>query len=111
MSVPAIGRIVHYKLSSADAQDITRRRGDARFYGGDRPSDGGIVHVGNEVRIGDVYPMMITRNWGIPSGLVSGQVFLDGNDTLWVKSVAPGPELGEYTWPVIDHRHPVAVYG
>lgn len=46
---------------------------------------------------GDKYPMMITRVWGdpepgkpssaTPDTQVNGQVFLDGNDTIWVTSV------------------------
>lgn len=46
---------------------------------------------------GDKYPMMITRVWGdpepgkpssaTPETNVNGQVFLDGNDTIWVTSV------------------------
>lgn len=104
--VPTIGRIVHYTLSEADAQQINKLREVAnRRY---RPQDpswrepaGDQRHMGNNVQEGDVYPMMITRIWGsTPESCVNGQVFLDGNDVLWVTSVAVGEGVRRFTWPV-----------
>lgn len=31
---------------------------------------------------------------------INGQVFLDGNDTLWVTSADEGTEPGQWSWPV-----------
>lgn len=90
--IPSVGRIVHYRLSDQDAAMITRRRNDAdRHLAEHRDNANGvIVHVGNTVRAGDVYPMMIVRVWNdqpSEADAVQGQVFLDGNDTLWKTSV------------------------
>lgn len=72
--IPTPGRIVHYTLSSHDVSSIFYHRAFT-------------THVGNEPREGDVLPMLLVRPWGDTEGsAVSGQVFLDGNDTLWVTS-------------------------
>lgn len=78
---PSIGRIVHYMLSADDARRITTQRKGAHA------GDGG----GNFVEEGQVYPMLIVRIWGeTEQSSVNGQVFLDGNDTLWVTSAGQG---------------------
>jgi len=110
---PTIGRIVHYKLSAQDAEAINRRREDAvrtlnPAPGIGRSADGDQVHVGNRVSEGDVFPMMITRVWGLdldaqaPTAerLVNGQVFLDGNDVYWATSVHEGDGVRHYRWPL-----------
>jgi len=86
-TIPTIGRIVNYVLTDGDATAINQRRTDAqdslamhRKY-----RTGAIIHIGNAAREGDIYPMLITRVWD--DSLVNGQVFLDGNDTIWVTSV------------------------
>lgn len=101
MIVPSPGRIVHYTLSEQDADDIARRRVDARnsldWHREHRT--GAVVHLGNSVKAGDVYPLIITRVWAArptTDTSVNGQVLLDGNDTLWVTSVQQGE--GERTW-------------
>jgi len=83
----SIGRIVHYTVTEGDATATNKRRADMQRHLQEHrdASNGSQVHVGNTVRAGDVFPMMITRVWG--EDLVNGQVFLDGNDTLWVTSV------------------------
>jgi hypothetical protein len=76
--VPSIGRIVHYRLSESDAARAVARRRQHPAFGGNTP------------RARDVYPMMITRVWSenpTETDCVQGQVFLDGNDSLWVTSV------------------------
>ena len=86
MNIPTPGRIVLYTLSASDASAIYQQR------------VGGAPVVGNAVSPGDVFPMMITRVWaGSPS--VQGQVFLDGNDTLWVTSVPEGTGERTFAWP------------
>jgi hypothetical protein len=104
--VPTIGRIVHYKLSEADAEQVNRRREDAhRHYRGPVGSatiefTGDQRHIGNRVQEGDVYPMLIVRTWGsTPESAVNGQVFLDGNDVLWVTSVGEGEGSRRFVWP------------
>lgn len=106
MQVPNIGRIVHYTLTYADAERINKRRLDAQrsMHDHRETSNGVAVHVGNPVTEGDVFPMMITKVWGPkePSAWVNGQVFLDGNDTLWVTSVGVGDGFGTFAWPSRD---------
>lgn len=103
--IPSIGRIVHYKLNDSDVTEINRRRADAR-----RTSlhfSGAIIHTGNQAEPGMVFPMLITRVWGLgPNGaqiteesVVQGQVFLDGNDTLWVTSRHQGDSEGQWSEP------------
>lgn len=81
----SVGRIVHYTLTEQNARDINKRRADAQVSDISRDESGAQVHVGNNVRPGDVFPLVITRVWDDNS--VNGQVLLDGNDTLWVTSI------------------------
>lgn len=106
--IPTIGRIVHYTLSESDAEAINRRRDDriayqANPYNDERVSKkptGFQVHHGNKAHEGDVLPMIIVRVWGTqPDSAVNGQVFLDGNDTLWVTSVVVGEGPRRFAWP------------
>lgn len=103
--IPSIGRIVHYTLSEQDATEINLRRQDARasLDWHRENKTGAIVHSGNPVSAGDVYPMVITRVWGdTPESAVNGQVLLDGNDLFWTTSVTQGD--GQRCW-----REPVRV--
>lgn len=102
---PTICRIVRYRLSSSDIQQINKRRQDYRAAlreAGGPTSDGYQAHVGNDVQIGQVYPAMIARVWSVnpaPGAAVNLQVFLDGNDTYWATSRAEGPGEGQWEWP------------
>jgi hypothetical protein len=99
---PTIGRIVLYTLTASDAGATNKRCADARLHQQEQGPEvtGAIVHTGNEVSEGDVYPMVITRVWGdTPASSVNGQVFLDGNDLLWVTSVALGTGPRTFAWP------------
>lgn len=99
------GRIVHYVLRAEDAQAVNRRRDG---YARNRRTDvsemleGAQIHVGNMAREGDHLPMIVIRVWenefgeGVPG--VNGQVFLDGNDQLWVTSVKFGEGPGTCHW-------------
>ena len=95
--IPTIGRIVHYRLTAQDAIEINRRRTDsgsiAQRMKGD-PSEwpvGAQAHIGNIAYEGETFPMMITKVWGnTPDSAVNGQLFLDGNDVLWITSVNAG---------------------
>lgn len=103
--VPTIGRIVHYTLSEADAEAVNRRREDSyqhthRTPGVTVQGTGDQRHIGNRAEAGQVYPMLITRPWGsTPESSVNGQVFLDGNDVLWVTSVSAGEGQRRFAWP------------
>lgn len=96
--IPTVGRIVHYTLTAQDAEAVNRRRSDGAA-GGSLVQDGTVVHTGNAASAGQVYPMLITRVWNDDPGTVNGQVFLDGNDSLWVTSVTPGEGERHYAWP------------
>jgi hypothetical protein len=100
--IPTIGRIVHYCISSADAEQINRRRNDAhsKVAWHRENKTGSQVHVGNSVAEGDVFPMVITKVWGdTETSCVNGQVMLDGNDLFWATSVAVGVGPRTFAWP------------
>lgn len=112
--IPTVGRIVHYRLSAQDAEQVMRRRtsgksisdriailvhttGDEKLTGWPL---GAQAHIGNDVKEGDSFPMLIVRCWGdAPSSSVNGQVFLDGNDVLWALSVSVGDGPHSWSWP------------
>jgi len=99
--VPTIGQIVYYSLSEQDADQINRRRKDAATNRVRIVEDGisYVAHVGNDVKAGDVFPMVITRVWGdTPASSVNGQVLLDGDDTFWATSVTAGEGQRRFTW-------------
>ena len=93
----SVGRIVHYKLSFLDAAVVNRRRTYAETSGLKKAALGVMLHHGNQVASGEVLPMIVTRVW--PGDNVNGQVFLDGNDTFFVLTVAPGDGEGQWSWP------------
>lgn len=93
-----LGQQVYYWLTAQQAEDTNRRR---TYRGGPVI---GQKHVGNMVAEGDVFPMMIVKVWETDDDkaddpAVNGQVFLDGNDVLWVTSVhvGDGPGPGNYS--------------
>ena len=88
---PRLGEMVLYKITEGDAVAQNKRRKDAQesLAYHRRVELGTVIHVGNALREGDIYPMLITRVWGATEkASVNGQVFLDGTDVLWVTSVA-----------------------
>jgi hypothetical protein len=100
--IPSIGRIVHLKLTDAQALSINKRRADARASAIGSTNSGAIVHAGNAAHEGDVYPLLITRVWAdepTEDSGVNGQVFLDGNDSLWVTSAVQGVGPGQWHQP------------
>ena len=92
----SVGRIVHYALSERDAEAINRRRLPMERRGIDWPA-GAQAHVGTQVVAGWTMPMIITGLWS--EHAVNGQVFLDGNDSLWVTNVSEGSSSGQWSWP------------
>lgn len=104
--IPSICRWVVYTLTEGNVEHINRRRADARMNLSThiKNSNGVQLHVGNEVEVGQKYPMLITRVWSSPEQVhdgvaVQGQVFLDGNDNLWVTSVVQGDNEGQWHQP------------
>jgi hypothetical protein len=104
---PTIGRVVHFKLTNAQVDEIAGRRTTVasvqdRIKGGTWPV-GIQAHIGAGNSEGDVLPMIITRihldQFGPGIDGVSGQVFLDGNDSFWVENVAEGKGPGQWAWP------------
>ncbi|MFF8408972.1 hypothetical protein [Streptomyces omiyaensis] len=96
---PAIGRIVHYRVSEAEADAVNRRRRDFHESRNAAALTGFAGHVGNRVEPGDVFPAMIVRVWDESTVTVNLQVLLDGADTLWATSRAEGVEAGTWAWP------------
>lgn len=97
---PTIGRIVQYKLTADDAAAINSRRAGSGSAAADWPK-GAIEHHGNPASEGQVLPAMVVV---VHNELcVNLQVYLDGNDTLWVTSAMLAPEGShgprEWVWP------------
>lgn len=92
-----VGRIVHLRLSAECAKSINLRREHAKCSCIGNAALGCIVHEGSPVTEGDIFPLIITRVWS--AHCVSGQVFLDGNDTLWATSVTQGDGPGQWFVP------------
>lgn len=89
----SVGRIVHYRLSSTDAERIEARRAYARAKSDPDPPGG------NTVRAGDVVPLIVVHPWS--DVVLNGQAILDGNDTYWVTSAEQGDGTcdGRWFWP------------
>jgi len=88
------GRIVRYVLSASDAKQINAAR----------IIDGG--KQGNTVYEGEAFPAMVVRvfpNEYVDRPGANLQVFLDGNDQLWVTSRKQGYgrylDFGTWHWP------------
>lgn len=79
-----VGRLVLYKLSEQDVEAINANRKTDECFGGNSP------------QVGDLLPTIVVKVW--ENNMFNGQVFLDGNDTLWVTSVVQGSEPGQWDW-------------
>lgn len=102
---PTIGKIVVYKLTDIDAQNINRRRTTSfdisyRVSTNEWPL-GAQAHIGTEVLSGEEFPMLVVRAHS--TGFVNGQVFLDGNDVLWTQVVHEGNLPGQWHWPELSN--------
>ena len=79
-----VGLMVLFRITEEQAKATNIRREDARQNRDkmreERP--GFQAHVGTMVAEGDRCPMIITQVWA--DGVINGQAFLDGSDSLWV---------------------------
>jgi hypothetical protein len=86
---PTIGRIVIFTVTALQAKEINCRR---------------TIGNENEVYAGYKFPMIVTAIFQSSTN-VNGQVFLDGNDVLWVQHVTEMKEgedpEGKWCWPNI----------
>lgn len=95
LTAAKVGQIVNYRLTDRDVSQANERYAAASAHAQrHNEQDGKQVHFGNRHKAGAIHPMIIVRDWG--SNMVNGQVFLDGNDTLWVTSVHKGAEAGQW---------------
>jgi hypothetical protein len=89
------GRIVHYVITQEEAKIINQRRNNLSM--SDAPT-------GNTVQAGDHLPMIMTavfpNEYGPDKPGINGQVFLDGNDSLWVTSrkYSESDAVGTWHW-------------
>lgn len=87
---PTIGRILIYKLSVLDVARIQRTANE----GNENP------HA-----VGQELPLLVCCVWpnefGPGKAGVNGQLFLDGQRTLWITSVGEGDIEGRWHWPSI----------
>lgn len=97
MDKATTGRIVHYVLSKEDAEAINRRRVPTAGHGEGWPA-GAQAHVGNSAREGEIVPAIVVWPHDNEPQSFNGQAFLDGNDTLWLTSVAYSAESKPRTW-------------
>ena len=92
----SIGTIVKYVLTEADAITINRRRNML-----DKPNvmKSAQRHIGNHVESHQILPMIVTVIHD--ANYINGQVFLDGNDVLWVCSKKFDGNRKPGTWHLI----------
>jgi len=110
---PALGRIVHYRVTTEEAEATRRRRQDflafnrkhnwlpegQRRISGEPGATGHQAHYGSHVEEGDTFPAIMTYV-GEDGAWVNLQVFLDGNDSLYVIDPEFGDEPGQWSWPL-----------
>lgn len=104
----AQGRIVMYRLSQEDADQINRRRTTGeqialRMLNGNWHA-GAQAHIGSQVFPGDVLPAMLIRILDPVTGCANLRVHLDGTDDYWAKDVPFGfsnesHPMGVWRWP------------
>lgn len=94
---PTVGRMVYYKLSASEAQDVNRRREGFDAQAGHWPATAQ-RHIGNPVSENDIFPAVIIRVGENGEDTVNLKVLLDGSDNLWVKNAYQGQEGGQWDW-------------
>ena len=100
MTYAFVGLMVLYRLTEDEAEATNIHREDARQTREEigEPHSGFQAHVGNMVAEGDRVPMVVTTVSPSPGHgqPLNGQVFLDGNDSLWVADIFEGDHSGEW---------------
>ena len=113
LQVAAILFMVPFGISMAATVRVGHAigRGDAGAFNrsltvkpepGERGRSGHVLHTGNPVGEGDVFPALIVRVFGPPGSpdlAVNLKVQLDGADDYWATSRTPGSEPGQWSWP------------
>lgn len=101
MALPnSTARFVHYRLTADDVLAINNKRRPPltiaqriAFLMSPPPPSG---FLGSSISVGDIFPMLVTAVRPLDASL-NGQVFLDGNDNLWVQNVREGTSPGNWT--------------
>lgn len=104
MDEVTVGRFLVYALTEEDVVAIRVRRSKCKHV--DHRTDYTTAYCaqGNPVHAGQMFPLLVTAVYS--SNMVNGQVFLDGDDTLWVKHAEFDeraemyPHEGKWIWPV-----------
>lgn len=102
---PTVGQIVHYTLSSFDAGEVYRRREVTGFSVNEKGvlDDDSHWHAGTQRHVGyapspgEVLPAIIVRTY--EGSMCDLQVFLNGNDVLWVTGRFQGEGPGCWREP------------
>lgn len=94
---PAVGDVVLYALTEADAGGINRHRKDFHESGSADSRTGFVGHVGNWVQEGDVFPAVVVQVHAESTVTCNLTVLLDGNDTYWATSRAEGTDVGRWS--------------
>jgi hypothetical protein len=99
------GVIVHYVMSESDVMTMESHRQIAAFDGRDFPANVR-SNVGNYASPGQHLPMIVVVVWpnefGPDQPGVNGQLFLDGNDTMWITSARHDESGAPGTWHWIE---------
>ncbi|MGC5009763.1 hypothetical protein ACLQ2R_03255 [Streptosporangium sp. DT93] len=105
-TAPTLGDFVLYTLTEQDAYAINQRRTDGDRARASDAHNGVVIHSGNSVIPGDVFPALVVRVWESSFNSVNLHVFLDGIDTYWATSKSEGDEPGTWAWS----RSPATVH-
>jgi hypothetical protein len=101
----SIGRSVIYTLTEGDCQTINERRWlrvrELRSEASPKVDVNFVAKMATDFKGADpapgmVFPMMVVKV--IRPGVLNGQVFLDGNDTLWVQNVTEAKDPRPGCW-------------
>lgn len=88
---PGVARIVTYRLSAANVNDIVGRREASLRLFKHVPA---LTDFGTVPESGEELPLLITRVG--EDDRVSGHVFLNGSGTWWVQNVKRGQDRGQW---------------
>lgn len=107
--MPSPGDIVLYSLTSTDAERANRNREHGKRVSRIPLLRGVQAHHGPEHAAGEVVPLLVVES-SVDGCVLAGQVFLKGNDSLWVDQVTPlvSEAAGRWMWkePMRDSGAP-----